>query len=331
MTVPTFTAPTPTASTTPTPTIDGAPLPPGATTDIERVLTERLAALPEDHRCHSAGIVLENASLTPIPTFETVTPVQAARWLAESNVHNRRYSNTRTIRAAGDMKSGRWKVTGEAIKFDWFGHQLDGQHRLGGIVASGVEQIVLVVRGLDPASQEVMDSGANRTAGDALSLRGEREGRVLASVVRRVIEWDQGVRDRRYRMSRYSATNGEVIAWLDANPRVREVATQARTLHDAPMPVSIRGLLWVVFDRIDPDQAAEFFARLNDGAGLEHGDPILTLRNKLTVLRAKQDARPLESSYIDMTVRAWNQWRKGNKLYKLAANTGKTNMIPAPK
>jgi hypothetical protein len=314
----------------PAPTTPQEASPNGLSSQDRQAIQGMFDALPEDHRCKVGGIMWENARPTPSATFELVTPEMAERWL-ESNVHNRRFSSTRANNAASDMAAGRWMITGEAIKFDIFGHETDGQHRTEGILAAGVPVMTLVVRGLDPAAQEVMDSGARRTAGDALSLRGTTDAKEVASTVRRILQWEDGVRERRYRLGRNTVTTAEVIEWTEAHPHVLEVVSRSRAATDVPIPQSVRGLLWWLFDQIDPAQTAEFFARLGDGVGLPEDHPILTLRNKLMAERSRSRVRVVETAYLEMTIRAWNAWREGRKLIRMQISSGKDFGVPTPK
>lgn len=300
------------------------------TSTLVRELTGSLDALPESHRCRAAGIRVKNARHTKDALFEEVTPEIAAEWLND-NVHNRRYSRSRSSTAANDMANGDWQQTGETIKFDVYGHLLDGQHRLEGIVDSGVTVEVLVVRGLQPESQEVMDSGARRSSGDALGLEGYKHGDALASVARRVIQWNQGVRERQFRLSRYSASTSQVLSFVKDNPHVVDVVEWANAAKGVPMAQSVRGLLWWLFDQNDSAAAKEFFARLNDGVGLEEHNPILTLREKLTTERSKPGKRLNETAYLSMTIRAWNAWRDGRPLMRIQVDTGKDVVVPTPK
>lgn len=311
-----------------------APLPPGAVGELE----SRLQGLPDAHRCREAGIRVENARHSLSVGFEEVTPEKAERWL-EDNVHNRRLGAMRTTNTAEDMAEGRWQQTGDTIKFDVYGHLLDGQHRLKSLAASGTTQTLVVVRGLQPTSQEVMDSGARRTAGDALTLRhlgGYQHGKNMAAIVRRVIEWEAGRRTRNQRVGKNVVTTAAVIAFVDANEeRCNEVVDQAMSMSQVPISVAVRGLLlWVLAD-VDRAQALEFFTGLNDGAGLEKGNPILTLRNRLLDARLNipTKGRLTETTVLDMSIRAWNAWREGRPLLRLATNTGKgdPSMVSTPR
>jgi hypothetical protein len=107
-----------------------------------------------------------------------ITPELAAAWLENRNTHNRPLRDYRIAELARDMSAGRWHDTGEPIKFDYNDALLDGQHRLGAIVASGVTIEMLVIWGLQPETQDYMDIGLKRSVADSLRDAGRRGGMV---------------------------------------------------------------------------------------------------------------------------------------------------------
>src|SRR5439155_25117462 len=107
-----------------------------------------------------------------VPTVVDVDPATASAWL-QRNLHNRHLREEAVSSMARDMAAGRWQYTGEAVKFSKAGNLLDGQHRLAAVVKSETTIPILVVPGLPDSAQEVIDTGAKRTASDVLYLSGE--------------------------------------------------------------------------------------------------------------------------------------------------------------
>jgi hypothetical protein len=105
------------------------------------------------------------------PTFlvETITPDKAREYLA-ANRFNRPLSRTVVADYVAAMKAGEWLLNGEAIKFDWNGQLVDGQHRLEAIVRAEVPTDFVVIRDLDPGVFKTLDTGKKRTAADVLSI-----------------------------------------------------------------------------------------------------------------------------------------------------------------
>ena len=92
-----------------------------------------------------------------------VTPELAAVYL-EKNVSNRKLSRGQVLLISKQMQEGKWKKTGDTIKFSVTGRLLDGQHRLSAIVDSGVSQFLMVARGLDSNAFDVLDTIPLKTA-----------------------------------------------------------------------------------------------------------------------------------------------------------------------
>jgi len=257
----------------------------------------------------------------------TLTPADAKEILASRNTHNRILRPKAVADYARDMAAGSWRVNGEAIKFDHDGVLLDGQHRLHAIVAAGVPVAFLVVTGLEPETQDTMDSGRKRTTGDALGLHGETNATTLAAVTRRVWLWERG--DHKLTGTATPSTS-ECSALLAARPEIRRSADVAvRVHHHFPyVSRSVTGVAHHVFSRIALDDAVWFFARLGDGAELPVGHPVLTLRNR--VMSDRSDRRRIpEARYLAYLVRTWNAVRDGESLSKLQVATD--GAMPMPK
>lgn len=100
-----------------------------------------------------------------------VGPDQASKWL-EVNISNRTVRPSRVKQYAEAMSHGQWLYTADPIRFDEDGRLIDGQHRLMAVVRSEATIEMQVVRGLSREAQDAVDTGAARTASDALKVRG---------------------------------------------------------------------------------------------------------------------------------------------------------------
>lgn len=250
----------------------------------------------------------------PVAQTVAVTPALAATWLQRNN-HNRNLRPRAVTDYARDMAAGTWRQNGEAIKFAHDGTLLDGQHRLTALIAANATVIMLIVTGLDPATQETMDAGRKRSTADAFGLRGEANAVILASVVKRVWQWDQGD----YRFSgNATPTTAECAALLDEHPELRRSAEIAARVHQTfkYLPQSVVGTAHCVFSRIDGAQAVWFFQRLGDGADLQLAHPILTLRTRAMSEAADRRQLPPER-HMAYLVRAWNAVREGRTLDRI--------------
>lgn len=242
--------------------------------------------------------------------FTIVTPTMAAEWL-KSNNKNRNMRGVNVNMYARDMASGSWIVTGQAIQFDRDGNLIDGQHRLMGIVRSDVPVMMLVVRGLDPRAQAVIDAGAKRTAADALNFRGVPNATRVAATARLCLSLANGANDAR---NSASFTNTEIDDYRFAHPEVETAVRATGELHKyIPLTPSVLAYCWMTLSTVDSFACAEFFKAIANNATNGIGDPRNTL---LLRLRSDKDKgiRPTAQEQICLVIRAWNYWRKGEQV-----------------
>lgn len=112
----------------------------------------------------------------------TVTP-QMASTLLENNKRNRTLKRQHVAFLCEEIRNGRWKFNGDAIRVATDGSLIDGQHRLEAVVQTGIPIETLMVSGLDPDVFDTIDGGARRSNGDTLSVAGEKSGRNLAAAL----------------------------------------------------------------------------------------------------------------------------------------------------
>lgn len=237
----------------------------------------------------------------------TVTPELARVWLKQND--GNRNLNAKTVSAyARAMRRGDWMANGESIKFDSSGRLLDGQHRLAALIEADLSHELLVIEGLSSAAQDTMDSGRKRTTADALSIHGMGNANVLSAVARRAWMWDRG----NYKfVNTEIPTTSEVMETIDKYPsleRSAEIGTRTNNSY-RPAGATVTGVAHHLFHQMDEGAAAEFFAQLGTGAGLDDGHPVLTLRNRLVrdKVAGKVLTTPLALAYF---IRSWNAVRE---------------------
>ena len=262
----------------------------------------------------------------PRLSFMHVTPEIASRWL-KRNDRNRNLRAQTIARYARDMEAGKWHLDGTPIKFGPDGQLLDGQHRLAAIVKSGETILTAVATGIDPAAQAVMDTGRARTAADALSIDGEKNAHALAAAARLGLQAERGALN-----SPGEYSHEEIIAYIAANPDLRYACEFAMPLArgaDCPPAVAVHSFM--ILSRLDTFEAARFWVGLSNGAGLEAGDPVLTLRNRFSEARRGKEKLG-RHAYLSAIYRAWNYRREGKTLTMIKLNSPavKGGLVPVP-
>lgn len=243
-----------------------------------------------------------------------VSPDLAAQWLGGNTV-NRNLRARVVDMYARDMAAGNWRVTGESIKLSKSGRLLDGQHRLSAVIKSGVTIQMYVVFDLEDAAQEVMDSGIQRNAADALTMSGVKNAATYTAVARLAIAFERGDK----MIGKGGITNSEVYEWLERHPAVSEaVSIAVRYQKRVFCPPSIIAfssyLIWqTVGDWYDID---EFWCAAAEKVGLKHGDPVIALANRFVQDRARRAVIPRRAQ-LSAIVRAWNFRRAGKPLMRI--------------
>lgn len=261
----------------------------------------------------------------PEPSWVTVTPETAARWL-DANTKNRRLRATDVDRYARDMKAGNWLLTGEAIKFAADGTLLDGQHRLAAIVKTGITITMLVVRNITDDAQSVMDTGRKRTASDALDIASHKNTTGLAAVAKLALGVEAGATDP----GKYEATHSEIAAWVDANPSAVAACEFARAVaRRTDCPPAVVAYTYFILAQIDAADAVAFWIGAAEKVGLSAGDPVIALTNRFAESRRNRQGLS-KRIYLSLIYRAWNARRAGKSMRFIRVNSANGGLIPIP-
>lgn len=254
--------------------------------------------------------------------IEYITPERAEYYLSK-NTHNRNLRKTVVATYAADMKAGNWEWNGEGIKFQG-DHEvlIDGQHRLAAIVESGVTIKMLVISNLTGDTQHTMDTGAKRTFGDALKLRGESSYVSLAAIVRGAYLWQSGSRSLKGGAG-IPVTNTILLNFLEGNPWLRDAVNPlSRARVGSGMTMVIGGAMYYAFMQIDPEDCDHFFARLASDEGHYKGEPIYMLRKYLHTMREEKRLYSNAKAVSAVTIKAWNAYREGREIGHLSFRAG---------
>lgn len=276
------------------------------------------------------------------PTAEwlAITPQVAERWL-RANRSNRGLRVRAAEAQTRDMVAGNWAINGETVKIsrplkkrevedlpEGYKLFLDGQHRMEACAESGVPFVTLVVYGLEPETRNTMDTGISRTMADVLKMNQQANAPVVASLLRRIWQMNQG-------NTRFSGnsrvTHAELMDLLetdrDAFLRASEKGYYVRTGFRDVSP-SVVAVAYYLCAKVAPDEAPEFFERLRDGANIPAGSPILALRNRLTKERIER-RNNLPYYQLGLIIKAWNHYRNNKSIDKLQHTP--EDPMPTPK
>ena len=225
------------------------------------------------------------------------------------------------------MENGRWDTgNGECLAMDEDGRIVNGQHRLSAAQiyqrAHGDKVWFWVATGVRKNSDKSMDQGLNRTLSSLLRKEGVvnapdcaalalSDYKMVASKSTSLIAMFSGGWQQKGKVSLPNTYD----AWKRSSAAISEWAAISKSLEAAGMP---RGgsLAAIGFQlaKKHPMDAKLFFSYLKDGAGMESGDPILLLRERLLEDRRTPQARMSQITMAALVVKAWVAWKSGTPL-----------------
>lgn len=259
----------------------------------------------------------------------TVTPDLAREWLKRNN-RNRALHPQRVTDLAEAMKRGEWTENGDTITFSESGDVQDGQHRLAAVVKSGVPIRCLVVEGLPDEAQDTKDVGARRTFAAVLQIRGVASSTNVAALARLVFDHGTG----QLRSHNHPPSHAQLLAVVEKHlDELRESNRVGKAVRrQLPISQNYTALAHWLCMPLDPDDSEFFFARLRDGQGLVEGDPIFALRKAIILDAIKPRNRMDGVHHLALIIKAWNAYRKGEKIIVLAWRSGgaRPEVFPEP-
>lgn len=238
-------------------------------------------------------------------TQEKIGPAEAKALMA-TNDKNRNLRPDLITKFTHDIEAGRWVLNGETIKIDATGQLIDGQHRLAAVIKSNESIDTLVVRGLPASVQETIDSGASRTFGDLLKLRGEHHYYTLAAITR--MAWLISTGGKPTAGGFRTPTFGDMSAYLAKNPDMRTLAPMAVNGPRSALrlPGSLVGALAYHMQLLDRDLGQEFWRQLFENDA-KKGSAVHTLREQL-IKDTKMPHRMSVPYRAAIIIKAWNAW-----------------------
>lgn len=256
-----------------------------------------------------------------------VTPTKAQEWL-ETNSTNRALREMTVNRMAQDMKKGRWKETGDPIKFDPDGNLMDGQHRLSAVVASKKTIKLSVATDVPKDAMEAIDTGVKRTLSDLLHWKGETNTNHLGAAIRLGYRWQH---DQLFTYGNLMS-HAEALDWYSYNPGLkRHFARSSRITKKLKVPQPVVVTFMHRAYLIDPEDANGFMDQVEYGENVLKGDPAYALRNWLfNQATARHGHRPRSEHYLAMFVKAWGFFIKGESAQILVFKRGGLTKEPMP-
>jgi hypothetical protein len=283
------------------------------------------------------GITIELRSVTP----------EFAKELLEANTRNRNILKSASRQYENDMGNDYWRFTGDPIQFDSDGVLLNGQHRLNAIISSGMSQPLIIVRGLRPEIQRVMDTGQKRSIAQALTIDREVNAGRLGALLRRIIVWQRtpglgmDMRDASlittseiYRLMSDPDTD---MGLIHESVEFGRSITSKGALYGPEegdggrkyslIRPSVASFAYYIGSSIDTDAAGEFFGRMRTGERIQQ-DPLLALDKAIRNLKPYKRHGDTDEHQLALVFKAWNAFRVRKPMSVCAWRSGEKFPVP---
>ncbi len=243
---------------------------------------------------------------------EVIDASVAMAYLNKNAENNRRANRSLVQRYAADMRNGRWRAeVMDPIRFDSTDRLIDGQHRLMAIVDSGVAQTMLVIRGIDPSTIHMIDTGRARSPADMLKIKGYHNTTLFAAGLRALLVIKESPVTAKtpafFSHSEILAVAERHEGMLDSCAKVRAI----RGIRPAPL-VAMHYIIGQILGR--PDKAAAFMAGFNDGVVHYEGDPIHLYRERLLRERDREGVYTAQVYFLMGLMYVWNHFAEDRPL-----------------
>lgn len=300
-------------------TVDTPIAPPPAKADVPT--PGQLAADNALRRAHES-VVTDGL---PTPTWVVVSPAMAEAWLTHLNPEDQRRLRPQDVaKYARTMVRGDWRPTGDPVQFaKEDGSLLNGQHRLAAIVKARKSVPLLVLTDVEKSTRDAMDMGIKRTTSDKLAMDGFKYTMHLGSVARLVWDLQTGTSIKPTKPS-----DTELLDMIKNDPELVWVVTEVLPHLRVLGSKTVVAYCYLMFHRKDPQQAAEFFEKVEKLTDLPNGSPIAALDRRFRKQAAGNHKDKIES--VGLIISAWNAWRAGETRERIMLKAHKDGHYEVP-
>lgn len=259
--------------------------------------------IPQENNAGNAESFPQLMNMTA--NVELITPEDAQELLAGQSA-NRQISHGHTDRLRRSLVDKNWYVTSQGIGIDYKGQVIDGQHRLQSIVRTGVSVWMVVVRGLHPTSQRVVDDGRKRSLADDHKIAGHSEYSALAAMQNLAYRFEFAAL-RGMKLSSVRTIQVSRLEVLEAyEGREEDTANIVRLGNEANKRYDIPGSSFTAAyylalrhkTRVNPGLIHQFFMQVAKGYGINPGDPAEAIHVAVKRLRSNKDLPSLDTAEI---------------------------------
>ena len=270
------------------------------------------------------------------PEFQVMnmTPEKAKQILMTKNPNNRHLRASNLKRLTTAIENGDWRVTNQGIAFDDQGNLIDGQHRLAAILQTGKTVPILVGSNMDPRIFDCVDTGAGRTAGDAIDIAGSTHGKTIAAALKIYYLYNKW--PRRAWSSTVSPTSAQILQIYETKKDVVEalfsvISKKHKNFKCFPRSVALTFTLICLDAGWSDLQMWEFWDAVTLGANLPPDSAVLSFRNQLNNVEYRKRGSFYQRFILNAFIVCFNKHVQNVPTIRFIAPRPDTNMYKVDK
>lgn len=278
-----------------------------------------------------------------------VTPEDAQNFLDNHNKMNRSFSTKEANKFAELLLAGEFaEGNGETVIFDEDGEIVSGQHRLGGIVRSGIPANLILVGNVPARHRPTVDDTRKRKFADDLAMNGIANSNQKATLIRKIALWEKEHGMANYRRTTVSR-RFQADLWGMTNPQTGktyhkevEAALNVAERHKRRWPGSQGSLTFIAWllQAEDEKTVGRYLSILSIGSQDENDKLLVWLHDLMLasstlsekIARRRYGLKPVTvPEEIYYLIRAWNEWVTNSHITKIGLpDGGLSNPYPYP-
>jgi hypothetical protein len=243
-----------------------------------------------------------------------ITPEVAQWWLANfSNPLNGRKLSSHQDKLVRAIQSGEFEPTSDHISFEVGGMMTNGHNRCNAIARAGITVRQGVCFALPRTAKDKTDKGVSRTTAHTFVMHGVPNANIVAAAASAIYLYEAGLP-----FEHIAVSEQEAFEIYNRNPEDFIALCKEGRLVSSGCGIrnSVVTCLMYVARAVNRQVADQFFTDLKTGANLAPTSPVLALRKRISLGKARGE-QLVPQVTAAFTIKAWNAVRMAKPMVNI--------------